>query len=534
MRRSHRVHAHPGTVGRMGRFPRGSGTPAEGRPVAVIDIGSNSGRLVVFRYRDGGHLDVLEDDRVALRLARSITDGSRLADDAIERTVQALLDFRAVASGAGVAHTVAVATAAVRDVENANELVERAKVEVGIDLTIIDADEEARYGFLGAVHDLPAVDGLTMDVGGGSVEFARFRQRQLEAAWTLPFGALRASDRFLVADPPTPKEQRQLTREVVAALAGTGVPTLGAAERLVGIGGTVRNLARMDRRRTEYPLPLLHGYGLPRDRLDGLARLLSERTLRQRTRLGGLNPDRADSIVGGALVVLAVMEAVGATDLLVSGRGLREGVALDALGSRMPSPRQVRAASVGNLARRFTTWDPMSASRRGRIAATLLTAAVPDAPDDVREMLAHASTIVDAGRALDYYDRFEHAAGIVVAADLGGFGHEDVAILTTILHQAGEGGRTGPFRVLVPRELRDTLSAAAVVLTLADEIDRRLPADRSADDVRVAWLREGLVVSVPVTAAWRPREVSERFRRVFHRPLLIEAGERHPTTGPLT
>ncbi|MEA2550259.1 MAG: exopolyphosphatase / guanosine-5-triphosphate,3-diphosphate pyrophosphatase, partial [Actinomycetota bacterium] len=175
------------------------------RPFAVIDIGSNSGRMIVFRLSAGDHLDVIEDARAPLRLARALRDGDSLGSEAIERTLEACRDFRAVADGAGATRIIAVATSAVRDASDGEELVRRA-ARSGVPLQVIDGNLETRLGFTGAVHDLPVVSGFTMDVGGGSVELGRFVDRALQTSWTLPFGSLRVSDRFLESDPPAEHE----------------------------------------------------------------------------------------------------------------------------------------------------------------------------------------------------------------------------------------------------------------------------------------------------------------------------------------
>ncbi|MEX0754148.1 MAG: Ppx/GppA phosphatase family protein [Actinomycetota bacterium] len=489
-------------------------------PIAVIDIGSNSGRMVVFRFREGGHLDVLEDARAPLRLARSLRDGDRLGSDAIERVLEALQDFRAVALGAGATRTLAVATSAVREAEDGDELLRRADEEVGIDLQVIGGDREAAYGFLGAVHDLPVSAGLVMDVGGGSMELTRFSGRVQHEAWTLPLGSLRVSDRYLISDPPTDKEMRKLRQDAAKAVRKAGVPRLEDGEALVGVGGTIRNLAKIDRRRIDYPLPLLHGYELPEARLQELMEFLAGRGMSRRANTPGLNPDRADTIVGGALAVLAAIEVVGAERVLVSSRGIREGIALREVSDELPSPPRVRTASVANLAGRFATWEQRAASRRTQISERLFEVLAPEARDDVREMLGHAATIVDAGRAIDYYDRFEHAAMLTTAADLGGFSHHDLALLTAILRQADDDVRLGPYRGLLDEEDRDQVVRAATVLALADELNRRIPpADRA--DVACGWTRDGFEVRAPVPAGWRPRAVGERFLQVFGRPLSV-------------
>lgn len=489
------------------------------RPFAILDVGSNSARMIVFRLREDEHLDVLEDARAPLRLARELGEDGLLGEEAIARTVEALHDFRAVADGAGATRIVAIATSAVRDAADGPRIVHEARA-LGIELQVIAGDLEARLGFLGAVHDLPVHGGLTMDVGGGSVELSRFSARHLERVWTLPLGSLRVSDRFLQHDPPSEKDLARLQKAVASTLGATDVPELRLGEDLVGIGGTIRNLAKVDLRRLDGPLPLLHGYELSARHVGAIVEDLAERSMKRRAQVPGLNPDRADTIVGGALVVQGVMAHVGARRLVVSSRGVREGLALDAYGRDIPPAPWVRAISVATLAARFATWDPGVAERRAAIANRLFEALEPAAAIGVREMLEHAAMLVDVGRAIDYYDRFAHAAQIAIAADLAGFSHADLAALATILRGADSDEREGRWAHLVDDVDRGAVERAASALALADELHRRIPRDAHAS-VSCSWLRDGFEVVAPVPAGWQPRGVAERFQQAFGRPLLV-------------
>jgi exopolyphosphatase / guanosine-5'-triphosphate,3'-diphosphate pyrophosphatase len=508
---------------------------SDDRPFAVIDIGSNSGRMIVFRLREGEHLDVIEDARAPLRLARDLRDAEELGPEAIERTLEALRDFLSVAEGAGATRIIAVATSAVRDAADGGELVDRAR-NLGVPLQVIDGDHEARLGFLGAVHDLPVTSGFTMDVGGGSVELTRFQERRLERSWSMQLGSLRVSDRFLESDPPAEGELRSLRKFLAVSLTEAGITELADHEELVGIGGTVRNLAKVDLKRADYPLPLLHGYFLKERRLDDLIKELSGRSMKRRAQMPGLNPDRADTIVGGAMVVQALMQHVGARKLVVSSRGLREGLALAGQDGSIPSPFWVRTISVATLAARFATWNPSLADRRAALAARLHESLDPSAPPEVSEMLGHAATLLDVGRAIDYYDRFEHAAMMVTAADLAGFTHADLGALTAILRQADDDTRLGPYgRMIDPDDRRAVLKAAST-LTLADELNRRIPPG-APSPLSCNWLRGGFEVVAPVPPGWHPRGVADRFHKVFGAPLMVVSNGAvadRPASGSLT
>jgi exopolyphosphatase/guanosine-5'-triphosphate,3'-diphosphate pyrophosphatase len=493
--------------------------------LAVIDIGSNSGRVVVVEPTPEGHLGIVADARLPLRLARDVAQSGKLGAGAIERTLESFRDFLAVARGAGAARVVAVATAAVRVASDKRELVERIHRETGVEVDVIDGGEEASYAFLGAISGLPAEHGFLLDVGGGSTEISRFRDRVLTRSWTLSLGALALSDRFLASDPAAEIEMDQLREHVGKSLRREDLPPLEPDEVLIGTGGTVRNLARIDERRHRYPVPHLHGYVLSKDRLGEELMLLAGRRRSKRRTTPGLNADRADSIVGGAVVVEQIMRALGATEVMISGQGLREGLALSVLGCCADPARVKRRASVDALCARFASWNPERADRRRECVRILLGALAPDAATEACEMIEHASFALDVGRSIDYYERHQHAASVVLASDLAGFSHAQLAFVAAVMRQAAGERTSKAYRPVLDREQREAVSRAGAVLTLADEVERRTPPGESIA-LQCSIRGRDAVVYAPVLSAWRPRQFADRFLAAFHLRLVVDGADR--------
>jgi len=494
------------------------------RPLAVVDVGSNSGRVVVIRIGPERHLEVVADSRAPLRLARDVGRDSRLSPETIERTAAAIRDFRAIAEGAGADRTLVVATSSVREAENGQDLIEEVRRGGGVEVRVIDGDEEARLAFVGAIHGLDVESGLVVDVGGGSLEVARFHDREAVRSWTLPLGGLRLSDRFLASDPPAREEVQALRDHVAETLASAGIGPLEDGESVIGTGGTIRNLAKVDRYARRYPIPRLHGYVLARKRVQDLADLLASRRLSRRRSVRGLNRDRADSIVGGALAVQSLLELTDAPVVLVSGQGLREGVALDAW-SLPPSPGpEAREASVLALVSRFPAWSAERASRRAQIASALLDALDPEADAAARRRVAHASMVLDIGRSVDYYRRHEHAADIVTEADLAGFSHRELALLAAVVRNAGDDGvRWQAYRPLLSSADRVPVARESMILVVADEIEHRLPPG-APPDVACQDRRKSVVLEAPIHDPWRREALAARFARAFGKKLVIQAG----------
>jgi exopolyphosphatase / guanosine-5'-triphosphate,3'-diphosphate pyrophosphatase len=492
--------------------------PISNRRVAVIDIGSNSGRITVLEVGSLGNLGVVADSRAPLRLERDLQGGRQFSDVTVERTAQVVADFSAIGRSSEVDRVAAVATAAVREAANAQTLLERIHEESGVDVRVITGEEEARYSFAGAVYGLAVTSGIVFDIGGGSLEVTRFKERKPVTAWSLPLGALLLSDRYLRHDPPTSDEVKELRKHVHHALDEIGVKPLERDESLVGTGGTTRNLARIDRHAHTYPLPRLHGYVLTSHTAADVAVRLSERPLARRRSVAGLNPDRADSIVGGALVVQTLMD-ISASDVIVSGQGLREGIALDAFEVANPSILQTRHESIRALASRFSTWDERRASRRNAIAATLLGAMETDASSATRERLETASTLLDVGRSVDYYRRHRHAADILIEADLVGFSHRELALLAAVIRSAGtESSRWQAYRPLLGPHDGPLVAGEGMLLELADEIEHRM-APGEADSISCEVNGKNVLLTAPVLDPWRQERLQRRFAGVFRKRL---------------
>lgn len=487
--------------------------------VAVIDLGSNSSRIVVFRVLPGGALDVLADEHVSLQLIRGLDGQRRLRDDAMDRALSLLRDFRHLAEAAGATKVHAFGTAALREAKNNAELLSRARKECGIRLEILDGPGEGRAGFLGAVYGLPVNDGFVFDIGGGSLQVTHFRDRRQVRSCSLPLGALRLCDEFLASDPPGTGQVKKLKAHVQRLLAGAKIGKLSAGDVVVGTGGTVRNLAKVDSRRWDYAIPRLHGYDLKYSRLRELTALFLGRDSATRASIPGLNRSRADSIVAGCLAAECVLEACGGTHFLVAGQGMREGSVLAAMGGRLPSPEKVRAISVAAFAARFSTCDAKRAARRTRCALSLYDQLEPYPDATWREMLSHASAVLDAGRSIDYYRLRTHSAAIVRSSGLAGFSHRGIAIVSSILEMADRDG-WDPHRCTPPlvEDDYDALERAGLILCLADAIEQRRPLGPPAA-VKGRTTGRSFVLQEASLADWKDPDFAKRFRDAFGREL---------------
>lgn len=299
--------------------------------VAAVDIGTNSVKLTVADL-DAGALRVRADTTQITRLGKNVDKSGRLDETAIARTLEALGQFAAQARQLGAGRVAAVGTSALRDAANGPQFVDQAEQTLGGTVEIISGDREAHLIHTAARRDPDLAfppDGIlaVMDIGGGSTEFVVGQGAQVTFRDSLQLGAVRLTERALASDPPSLDELQQATEIVDAALASVPVPANREAPvTLVGSGGTIANLASMERGLTTWTPDVLHGMRLNRAQVEVRVAALAALTLAERRNLPGLEPDRADVIVAGALIQARAMHRLAVTEVVVSLRGLRYGL----------------------------------------------------------------------------------------------------------------------------------------------------------------------------------------------------------------
>jgi len=327
--------------------------------VAAIDIGTNSIHLVVARPTGNNRFEILARDKEVVRLGSGSGDMKELTPDAVERGVAALGRFRRVADTFG-AEVFAVATSAVREAENRDEFLEVALAKANVRIEVISGVEEARLIHLGVLQAVPVFDQqvLVVDIGGGSTEFVVGKGGDVLAARSLKVGAIRLTERFFAKEPLKKKavdEARKFVRSYLPRVLQM-VDDAGGFEVAVGSSGTILNVAEMVRaRRGTEPLRQV---GMSRFTAEELADVVDDLASRPRVadRLAvpGLDPRRADIILGGVVVLEQVVRGLGIDELVPSDFALREGVLLDVVRRRQAGTlghlRDLRYESVLHLA----------------------------------------------------------------------------------------------------------------------------------------------------------------------------------------
>jgi exopolyphosphatase/guanosine-5'-triphosphate,3'-diphosphate pyrophosphatase len=298
--------------------------------VAVVDIGSNSTRLLIAARTRDSITELVRHSNVT-RLGAGVDREGRLAEDAMQR-VHAVLDgYRTEIAAHDCESAVAVLTSAVRDSANGDEFAAAIRDRYGLEPHVLSGDEEAQLTYLGATSERDPDDRtptLVLDIGGGSTEMVIGEGAEMRFHVSTQAGVVRQSERHIDHDPPTPRELDAVIRDVAAILAGA-VPAGERAhvQRGIGVAGTATSLAAIAQSLDPYDPDRVEGYRVTRTECDDILARMSAMTLAQRREVAGLHPDRAPTIIAGVLIFREMLRLFGLAEIEVSEHDILLGAA---------------------------------------------------------------------------------------------------------------------------------------------------------------------------------------------------------------
>ncbi|GIU74297.1 MAG: exopolyphosphatase [Bryobacteraceae bacterium] len=499
---------------------------------AAIDIGSNSVRMMAADVDRNGRFEILAEDRQVTRLGESVFRTGSIDEAAARQVLEVLARMKKAYSGLGVLAVRAVATAAVRDASNSDEFLRRASDVLGEPVEMISGLEEARLIHLGVETRWPHPDSriLILDIGGGSAEVIDADNGRMRAALSRPLGAVRLKEVFLRHDPPLEEELLRMNefiqeklhpvrQKIPPAAFARLIGTSASASAIVCAANRIPRQRRQeaDRRRITAP------------QLRRLYREMARMSLDERRRVTGIGPRRAEIIVPGVAVMLAVVEMYQAPRLYYSAAGVRDGILRD-LAERGAGVERVlldaeQRRMVEQYARRFGV-DLHHARRVAHFARELFTALTPwhRLQPEKGRLLKAAAYLRDTGHAINDMAHHKHSQYIVANADLGGFTDEErhlVAMLCRYHRKAPPSARHADYAALSP-EQQQLIQYLYPLLRVADALDRS--RDQRVESISCTLDDGALTVTMESDSdlsleLWAVERAAAAFRQVYGKQL---------------
>jgi exopolyphosphatase/guanosine-5'-triphosphate,3'-diphosphate pyrophosphatase len=471
--------------------------------VSAIDIGSNSIRQIIADVSPTGAIRVVDEMKAAPRLGAGLYQRGKLGEIAIQAALVALTRMATLAKQLGVKRSEVVATSAVRDAENGEQFLQLVRGETGLKVRVLNGEEEARLAFRSALahFDLGAGRAVVMDIGGGSLELTLSADGLVERVISLPFGAIRMTERYL-NDGTKKKALRKLRKHVRAELRDYLSARHWHAARIICSGGTFTSLAAIHLARSGMETAkTVHGTVISRVDLEHIVDLLHNMSPEERQSVPGLNPARSDIIVGGLAVAAEVAARLEARELVVSSYGIREGLLLEtAQVVPFPAdPGEARERSVRKLAERSHYEEPHSKHVQ-TLALQLfdsLGQRLGCAPED-RGLLADAALLHDIGYHISYEKHNKHSYHLIEHAELLGMTPAEQIIVANVAryHRGAEPKKKHENYGALDRAMRQTIKRLAALLRVADGFDRGHAG--AVGEIKVRWMERALrLTAVP-------------------------------------
>lgn len=399
--------------------------------IGLIDIGSNTIRLVVFEFNDKTGLNEVLNIKTPARLSQYLTVDNEMADDGIKVLIETLSSFKHVAQQFDVVELHPIATAAIRQSKNQEAIIKTVKDKLDIEIEIVPAEDEAFYGYFAITQTTDIEDGISVDIGGGSTEVTLYKNKKLKHAHSFPFGVVTLTRKFFAdKDHNDKKALKEMTKFLQSEF--KTLDWLQDQEvALVGVGGSARNVARIHQSAHAYPIGGVHNYTMTLQDIESVYDLIEDSSRDDLTNLDGLSRDRVDIILPAIAVFKTLYKQINASQFTFSRKGLREGYILNLMHKRHPEvfkDQNIRQDALHHLANEYHI-EPTSAKLRVKLAESLLSQLIEKSDlsidDKDQQRFIESAYIYYLGSFIDSDSSAPHTYYLIANSTINGFSHKE-------------------------------------------------------------------------------------------------------------
>jgi exopolyphosphatase / guanosine-5'-triphosphate,3'-diphosphate pyrophosphatase len=507
--------------------------------IAAIDIGTNSVHMIVVRVRPDLSFEVIDREKVMVRLGAGGLDGKALTTEAMSAALQALSKFKRLAESHRVDEILAAATSATREARNGGEFLARIERETGIRPRVITGAEEARLIHQAAVYgvDVGSARAVVIDVGGGSVEITLGNATAIQAARSFKIGVIRLTERFVQSDPLSGRDERKLSKHILSEIGRhcDQITSIGF-DRVIGTSGTILSLGAVAATAARGAPPAeLRNLRVSAKQIRKLRKEVVALDPEQRLAMPGLDPRRADLVVAGAVLLDTILRRLGAEELTLCDLALREGLVLDYIRRNRRQIAQVdkipdvRRRSALELAERCNYYAE-HAQQVVRLALALFdqSRAVHGLTDREREWLEYAALLHDIGGLISYARHHLHSYYLIKNGDLRGFQPDEIEVIALVAryHRRGTPKRSHEEYAELSSALRRTVRTLASILRVAESLDRSHAQSISGLELRDRGedvLLEVHTGSDAELEVWATNRHLQPFEKLLGKPVRLES-----------
>ena len=496
--------------------------------LGIIDIGSNSVRLVIVDVDSEGYFSIINEFKETVRLGDT-DKNSVLKSERVQKAMYTLQMFKTICEAVRADRIICVATAAVRKAPNQQEFIDAVRKNIGIDVDVLQGSQEATFAYYGVIHSLSETKGLIMDIGGGSTELVHFEDHVVKNSISLPFGSIDLSKKFDVSSHISDENAQKLKEFLFAQF--DGVPWLKRLKDLplIGVGGTIRTIGKIDKKFRQYPLNLAHNYKIHAKSVHSIYNMVKEKPPEKRSKIKGLSKDRTDIFFGACAAVWHLLEYCSIKNVIVSGSGIREGLIYDFIKKNHKPIESVLDFSIENIMARFKV-DKQHAYQVLKLSSSMYSqlGGLLNIPKSAENVLKTAAMLHDSGINISYYGHNSHSFYMILNSGINGLTHREIIMsaFAASLHRHKKLKLDWKeYSQILSKDDVDSIIKISILLRLSESFDTCM--DNFIEDVTCEFDDEKAVINLiapkkPNVEINRALYGADMFEKLTNRKLVIQ------------
>lgn len=496
----------------------------------IIDIGSNSIRLVIYEKTENGAYRVVDGSKRSARLSSKINDRGELSNDGINDLIETLQIFNLLTSQHHLVNLIAIATAAIRNATNQTEILQRVYEVTGHKIRTLSGEEEARLGFLGMINSLSFRDGFLLDIGGGSSELTLFLDRKIVHTFSFPFGCVSFNRKYDSKQGLSDADLEHIGQDVQLALGEHKWIKKYANLPLIAVGGTARALGKIHQAAVHYPFRQTHNYPITEQQVTELFEHIRLMPQDKRKKEPGLSKDRADVIVPGFAILTTIFQYIQATQYVICGAGLRDGLFHKLCFPEQPLVQNPLQYSLHNLLALHTAVPRAHIDHISGLACKLLTS-LHGQEQGLEQFILYldtASKLYRIGATIDHYDFSKHTFYLVIHSHLNGLSHKEIIMVAAIAAFRSKNktrNELNDYSELISAQDIEIISKLGMLLQLAAALDKS--ETQSIQELKLSIIGDKLIMYAKAKKTemkieqHKVQEIAEDFKKQWSvKPIL--------------
>lgn len=496
--------------------------------IGVIYIGANSVKFTLMNVLDSGYYKIIDESSSDIRLAQDLINSNEISEQKINETLSNFRSFKSLCKISDVTDIIAVATCTLIKASNYEYFLHLIKKNFDIDVTSLSDEDEIKCTYLGVTKSIYTSNSLIVDICGACTHLTAIKDGQIENSVTLPFGSLSHTYKYHLNDRVLYDDLKTSISIVQSALDNIEWLNKNNYNSIIAVGGTARAVCKIDRAKKRYPFDILHNYKLDSQDVHQIYNSLKCNDYSQRLNVQGLSSERADLIVGGLTILDTIIKTVHCEDIIISGRGLREGFIFSYIEDNYGPIKDILDYNLNGII------DYLHINKNHAYSVFKMTYKLFDDLKSLHRLgssydnsLKTAALLIDSGISIDYYHHNMHSFYVILHSNINGLSHKELIVSAAIAANHNN-KNTVPlpafFSIISKLDLK-AIDAIGIVLSISETLHKSLENPIESMNIDITDEFVLITLSSDVNISFEINKVlkiKHKFKEIYHRELKME------------